>query len=353
MESRSGVRQALAPLAATWIGGAAPDSRLRISLVGGCNYRCFFCHNEGDLAVTLKGTQPTLGPDDLSFVADAAASAGIASVKVTGGEPLAYRAGSATVVDAVAALRRGAPDLDVSMTTNGQLLKRFAAPLAAAGLDRVTVSIHTLEQQRFRADISAGGSVRAQFAGLAAARDAGLSPIKVNFAVYRGRPSGSNVGEMPELVRRLRQYGVAEMRLYQVLWTPFMGVDYQRHHVPNSDLAQQLSAALDQDADKDELVRLLEKTDVQATGRRSLRLTGRDGFAVVLDVMPLQGTDWDGDQEGDYALRLSASGRLRSHLFAEAEDAFPEIIRRRDTREAVLAITNMRNNLHHGVVRRD
>ncbi|MEU4389829.1 radical SAM protein [Kribbella sp. NPDC023855] len=354
MESRSGVCQSTGPIAATWVDGSDPDSRLRISLVGGCNYRCFFCHNEGELAETLSGAQPTLQADDLAFVAEAAVRAGITAVKVTGGEPLAYRAGSATVVDAVAAIRRGAGNapLDVSMTTNGQLLKRFAEPLAAAGLDRVTVSIHTLDQERFREDISASGSVSAQLAGLVAAQTAGLSPIKVNFAVYRGRPSGTNVGELPALVDRLRQHGVAEMRLYQVLWTPVMGAGYRRHHVPNSVLAELLCQALDEDANRSELVHLLERTNASASGRRSLRLVGRDGFAVVLDVMPLQGSAWEGDQEGDYALRLSASGHLRSHLFTEGEGAFPDLVRRRDTQGAVAAITNMRNKLHHGVVRR-
>jgi molybdenum cofactor biosynthesis enzyme MoaA len=354
MESRSGIRQSTAPLDATWIDDVAPDSRLRISLVGGCNYRCFFCHNEGELAEILNGSQPVLQPADLSFVAKASVRAGITSVKVTGGEPLAYRAGAATPVDAVAALRRGAgSELDLSMTTNGQLLKRFAGPLADAGLDRVTVSIHTLDQERFRSDISASGSVKAQFEGIAAARAAGLTPIKVNFAAYQGRRSGSNVGEIPALVAQLRQYGISEMRLYQVLWTPLMGQDYQRHHVPNAELAHQLCLALGNDADRDEVVRLLDLTDEQADGRRSLRFTGRDGFAVVVDVMPLRGEAWAGDQEGDYALRLSASGRLRSHLFGAAEDAFPDIIRRRDTRGAVAAITEMRKTLHHGEVRRD
>ncbi|NUR97779.1 MAG: radical SAM protein [Kribbellaceae bacterium] len=336
-------------MAANWVDGPAPNTRLRVSLVGSCNYQCFFCHNEGELAERLSRTTPALLPDDLSFVADAAVAAGVTSFKVTGGEPLVYRAGSATAVDAVAGLRDGAGNaaVELSMTTNGQLLKRYASPLVAAGLDRVTVSIHTLDQVRFKNDISKGGSINAQFAGIAAARDAGLSPIKVNFAVYRGRPDGGNVEEIPAVIAQLRRYGVSEMRLYQVLWTPLLDADYRGHHVPNSDIADQLCMALDKAVVRDELIRLLDMTDEQAAGRRSLRLSGRDGFVVVVDVMPSQGTKWAGDQEGDYALRLSASGRLRSHLFASAEDAFPDLIRRRDTQGAVAAITEMRKSLHH------
>jgi cyclic pyranopterin phosphate synthase len=121
-----------------------------------------------------------LSYEEVAVVARAALAAGVRRFRLTGGEPLARRG----VVALVELLARLGPD-DLALTTNGLRLADFAAGLKAAGLIRVTVSLDTLRPDRFEAITRRKGLDRV-FAGIAAARAAGLAPIKVNTVVIRG-----------------------------------------------------------------------------------------------------------------------------------------------------------------------
>jgi GTP 3',8-cyclase len=108
-------------------------------------------------------------------------SLGVRGVKLTGGEPTVRP----DLVDITARLRAIDPALDVSLTTNGYLLDRLAEPLAAAGLDRVTISCDSLLRHRF-AEMTRRDALDRVVDGLEAARAAGLSPVKVNCVVIAG-----------------------------------------------------------------------------------------------------------------------------------------------------------------------
>jgi cyclic pyranopterin phosphate synthase len=156
-----------------------PISYLRISVTDRCNLRCVYCMPpEG---VPWRSHDEILRYEEIELVVRAAASLGISKIRLTGGEPL-VRLGFAELVRMLARI----PGIDdLAMTTNGTLLARYAAELAQAGLKRVNISLDTLQPERFR-QITRRGDLAAVFEGIAAAREAGLVPVKINTVVVRG-----------------------------------------------------------------------------------------------------------------------------------------------------------------------
>lgn len=169
--SQRGPAPATGPLVDTF-GRVATD--LRVSLTDRCNLRCTYCMPAEGLD-WLPGEQ-LLQPDELSrLLRIAVTRLGITSVRFTGGEPLLARH-LEEVVAAVAALQ---PRPEISLTTNGLGLDRRAAALAEAGLDRVNVSLDTVDRAHFAA-ITRRDRLDDVLAGLAAAKEAGFDPVKVN-----------------------------------------------------------------------------------------------------------------------------------------------------------------------------
>ncbi|MEV5507345.1 GTP 3',8-cyclase MoaA [Streptomyces orinoci] len=169
-------------------GRVATD--LRVSLTDRCNLRCTYCMPEEGLAWLAK---PELLTDDeiVRLVRIAVTSLGITEVRFTGGEPL-LRPGLVSLVERCAALE---PRPRLSLTTNGIGLARTAPALKAAGLDRVNVSLDTLRPEVFTA-LTRRKRHQDVLDGLAAAREAGLTPVKVNSVLMPGH----NQDEAPELL---------------------------------------------------------------------------------------------------------------------------------------------------------
>lgn len=151
---------------------------LRLSVTDRCDLRCHYC-------MPLEGIQQVPHEDILTFeelvhVVRVAADLGITRVRLTGGEPLVRKG----IVDLVEMLNR-IPGLDdLAMTTNGQQLARYAEPLAEAGLQRVNISLDTLEPKAYRA-LTRGGRVEAVLGGLDSALAAGLE-VKLNCVLLKG-----------------------------------------------------------------------------------------------------------------------------------------------------------------------
>lgn len=152
---------------------------LRISITDRCNYRCLYCMPEE--GVRWLPREDILSFEEIRDVARAAIEVhGIRRFKLTGGEPT-VRSG---LLDLVAMLRRVEGIEDLSLTTNGQRLADLARPLREAGLDRVTVSIDSLEPNRFH-QITRTGDLSTVLRGLDAAEGAGLG-LKINCVTMRG-----------------------------------------------------------------------------------------------------------------------------------------------------------------------
>jgi cyclic pyranopterin phosphate synthase len=163
---------------------------LRVSVTDRCNLRCAYCMPAAGVAWAPRGS--LLSDDEIARVVRAAAALGVRKVRLTGGEPLA-RPDLPSLVRAIA--RIGGIE-DISLTTNGTLLEKLAAPLADAGLKRVNVSLDSLDPARFRR-ITRFGDLARVWRGIAAAERAGLAPIKLNTVVMRG----VNDDELPDLAR--------------------------------------------------------------------------------------------------------------------------------------------------------
>jgi cyclic pyranopterin phosphate synthase len=152
---------------------------LRISLTDRCNLRCVYCMPaEG---IDFRPQDELLADDELLLLVRVAAELGVRKIRLTGGEPTVRP----NLVDLVRAIHTTPGIEDIALTTNGLLLDRLATPLAAAGLDRVNVSLDTLDAGKFAA-ITRGGRVDQVTAGIAAAEASGLVPIKINAVVVRG-----------------------------------------------------------------------------------------------------------------------------------------------------------------------
>lgn len=132
--------------------------------------------------ISLLRHEDILSFDEIAGFVEVAVRCGINKVRITGGEPL-VRKGIVTLVKMVAAIK-GLDDL--SMTTNGVLLKDFASDLKAAGLHRVNISLDTTDPEKF-AYITRGGDVNDVFRGIAAAKQAGLDPIKINCVILNSK----------------------------------------------------------------------------------------------------------------------------------------------------------------------
>jgi cyclic pyranopterin phosphate synthase len=156
-----------------------PISYLRISVTDRCNLRCVYCMPPQGVA--KRSHAEILRYEEIETVVRAAAELGITKVRLTGGEPL-VRPG---IVDLVRMLARVEGIDDLAMTTNAILLNDYANGLAQAGLQRVNISLDTLRPERFE-HITRCGRLEDVLAGMKAARQAGLEPIKINTVVIRG-----------------------------------------------------------------------------------------------------------------------------------------------------------------------
>ncbi|MFY1625786.1 GTP 3',8-cyclase MoaA [Micromonospora sp. WMMD723] len=170
---------------------------LRVSLTDKCNLRCTYCMPAEGLP-WLAGPQLLTDEEIVRLVRVAVQRLGVTEVRFTGGEPL-IRPGLVGIVAAVAALT---PRPRISLTTNGLGLDRLAPALRDAGLDRVNVSLDTLDAARFAA-LTRRDRLADVLAGLAGAAAAGLTPVKVNAVLMRG----VNDDEAPALLRFALDHG--------------------------------------------------------------------------------------------------------------------------------------------------
>ncbi len=156
-----------------------PIDYLRISVTDRCDLRCIYCMSPD--GVRLMPVDALLTYEEICRVVQAAAELGISKIRITGGEPL-IRSGLSKLIEMVAHID-GIDD--ISLTTNGTLLKRYAAELRQAGLQRVNVSLDTLKPDKFEL-ITRRDGLGDVLEGIEAARSVGLSPVKLNMVAMAG-----------------------------------------------------------------------------------------------------------------------------------------------------------------------
>lgn len=164
---------------------------LRISLTDHCNLRCVYCMPED---MTFRPNADLMQDDEIIRLVQVFADLGFDKYRLTGGEPTVR----ANVVELVRRMAATPGVKSLSMTTNGVLLGRLARPLAQAGLQRVNVSIDTLNPDKFRR-VTRWGKLEDVWAGLLAAEQAGLTPVKLNAVVVRGYNDQQDVLDLARL----------------------------------------------------------------------------------------------------------------------------------------------------------
>lgn len=163
-------------------------TNLRISVTSRCNLNCFYCHREG------YDASNELTPDEIAEIAKAFRKLGVEKLKITGGEPLVRQ----DIVEIVEKL----PEFkEISMTTNGIRLSEIAHDLKKAGLDRVNVSLDTLDGRKY-SYATRGGRIERVISGIEAAVDAELTPIKLNMVLI----DGFNLDEIDRMVEFAKQF---------------------------------------------------------------------------------------------------------------------------------------------------
>lgn len=277
---------------------ARPLRDLRISVTDRCNFRCGYC-----MPREAFGTDHPFLPhaellsfEEITRVARIALSLGVTKLRLTGGEPL-LRKDIDKLVGQLAGLRTldGEPP-ELTLTTNGSLLKRKAQALKEAGLHRVTVSLDALDQATFERMSDTRLAVSDVLAGIEAAQAVGLRPLKVNMVVQRG----VNDQEILPLARHFRHTGV-ELRFIE-----FMDVGQTNHwqmaHVLPSD---EVRARINQ-------VFALAPAETARHGATAQRWAYTDGGGHVGFISSVTQA-FCGDCT---RLRLSTDGRLYTCLFA-------------------------------------
>ena len=201
-----------------------PVLNLRISVTQECNMHCPYCHREGE-------TNPStiMSVEEIVHIVKTALSLGIARVKLTGGEPL-LRTDILDIVRGIAGLR-GLRDL--SMTTNGTFLEPMAKDLKMQGLNRVNISLPTLDPETYRN--LRGGNLRDAIEGVRAAVEAELYPVKLNVLILK------NVNERE--VERMIQFAERTMTILQLIELEPLNLSdayYERYHLDLNEIEQKL-----------------------------------------------------------------------------------------------------------------
>jgi cyclic pyranopterin phosphate synthase len=289
---------------------------LRISVTDRCNYKCVYCRTGNE------GAQYTELPiADYVHMVGLMVSLGIEKVRLTGGEPL-LRGGLVEMVRELAQMRtafradgtRVAPGetgepLDIALTTNGHLLEELAAPLRAAGLGRVTVSMDAVDADTFARITRVPRSYERVLAGVRAAKAAGLGPVKVNCVLLRG----FNDSQIEAFAEFSRREGVV------VRFIEFMPLEEDRSWkpetvVPMEEIVARLSAWRPSCGVPAGLVELPPNT----ASETAKRFTFADGVGEIGIIAPVS-RPFCGHCS---RVRITSDGKIRTCLFSQSDHDF-------------------------------
>lgn len=292
-----------------------PVRDLRVSVTDRCNFRCRYCMPREIFGADYQflPRQDLLTFEEITRLTGVFTGIGVRKVRLTGGEPLLRHD-----LERLVAMLAAVPGIeDLTMTTNGALLARHAANLAAAGLHRVTVSLDSLDNATFTAGNDSPVPVAQVLAGIDAAAAAGLTPVKINVVVRRG----VNDGEVAALARRFKGTG------HIVRFIEYMDVGHSNgwrleHVVP----AAEVVAAIGTDMP-------LEAVGANYPGEVARRFRYRDGSGEI-GVVASVTLPFCGDCT---RARLSADGKVFTCLFATAGHDLRALLRGGATDEEITA----------------
>lgn len=266
--------------------------KLRISVTDRCNFRCVYCMPEEGM--TFLPRAEVLSFEEIVRLADIFVELGIQKIRLTGGEPLVRR----DVTHLVSLLSQIPGLSDLSMTTNGIRLTELAQPLREAGLDRLNVSLDTLDPAKF-IQLTRRDMLRKVLDGLDAALDAGFSPIRLNAVAMRGYTDNELIA-FAEFARR---------KPFHIRFIEFMPLDADEQwkndvYLPGKEIIDQISA-----------VYPLERVPSKSTAEPATRYRFKDGIGEIGIIPTVSEPFCDSCNR----VRIIADGHLRTCLFATEE----------------------------------
>ena len=280
-----------------------PIRDLRVSLTDRCNFRCFYCLPHGEPPIAPK--EQMLSYEEIDYVCEIFVSLGIEKLRLTGGEPM-LRRDIETIISKLSRLKTSGLR-DLALTTNGYYLPERAQSLKNAGLDRVTISLDSLKQDVFKR-MTGVDVLDKVLAGIAAAKKAGLEPIKINAVIVRGH----NEDEVADFAAFAREHDV-KMRFIE-----FMPLDsghewLREDVVSGKEIRERIS-------DRFPLVRV----DVARGSETSSRYRFADGAPGEIGIIAPVTEPFCGACS---RIRLTADGQIRTCLFSTVEHSLRDVVR--------------------------
>ncbi|MBE0683250.1 MAG: GTP 3',8-cyclase MoaA [Anaerolineales bacterium] len=281
-----------------------PLRDLRISVTDRCNFRCVYCMPKEIFGPDYQflHRDRILTFEEITRLAKIFVSHGVGKIRLTGGEPLVRKD-----VTGLVSMLASIPDLDLTMTTNGSLLPKFARPLKEAGLKRVTVSLDSLDNEIFKSMNDVDFPVEKVLEGMEAAAEAGLGPIKVNMVVKRGL----NEASILPMARFFREKG------YILRFIEYMDVGHTNGWrmddvVPSAEIVKMIDAEMP-----------LESADPNYPGEVAGRWRYKDGSGEVGTISSVT----QAFCRTCNRTRISAEGQLYTCLFAVKGHDFRALLR--------------------------
>jgi cyclic pyranopterin phosphate synthase len=272
---------------------------MRVSLTDRCNLRCTYCMPH-DFAAWLP-SKDLLNTDELIEIIEVAVSQGIDEIRLTGGEPM-LRPDIVEIVSRISSIKN-APKL--SMTTNGLVLAKLAKPLVDAGLRRINISLDTLDRDVFK-KMTHRDRIDDVFAGIAAAKEAGLLPVKINTVLLRGVNDREAVS--------LLKWALAEdlnLRFIEQMPLDAGGIWNREQLITADDIFSQLSEHYD-------------LTPVEYRGSAPAEEFLINGGPATVGIIGSVSRPFCGACD---RIRITSDGQLRSCLFSMTETDLRSILR--------------------------
>jgi cyclic pyranopterin phosphate synthase len=283
---------------------------LRVSLTDRCNFRCFYCLPHGEPPIAPKSEMLTY--EEIEYVSEIFVALGIEKIRLTGGEPM-MRRDIETIIRKLSTLK---PRLhDLALTTNGYFLPGRAEGLKEAGLDRITISLDSLKRDVFR-KMTGVDVLDRVLEGMEAARNAGLTPIKVNAVIVRGH----NDAEVADFAAFAREHDV---RMRFIEFMPLdSGHEWSRADVvPGREIRERIEERFP-----------LVPLKVERGSETSARYRFSDGAPGEIGIIAPVTEPFCGACS---RIRFTADGQIRTCLFSTVEHSLRDVLRKGATRAEI------------------
>lgn len=307
-----------------------PIRDLRVSLTDRCNFRCFYCLPHGEPPIAPK--EQMLSYEEIEYVCDIFVELGIEKIRLTGGEPM-MRQDIETIISKLAKFKLSGTHasgvqhasgtrtehrglVDLALTTNGYFLPDRAHGLKAAGLDRITISLDSLKRDVFK-QMTGVDVLDRVLAGIEAAKNAGLEPIKINAVIVRGH----NEDEVADFAAFARQHDVG------VRFIEFMPLD-SGHEWSRDDVVsgREIRERINERFP-------LEPIDVFRGSETASRYRFADGAPGEIGIIAPVTEAFCGACS---RIRLTADGQIRTCLFSTVEHSLRDVVRDGASRQEII-----------------